>query len=263
VKRITVEGREQLGVQIVDRTLRKGVIELDGRRFPFNLIGSHGEFDGEPGQIAVERFAGGEADHFKVTDRFINLAGKSYEFAVDPLGASLTLTELAETRPDRPSLKVGSPAPDFEAIDIEGAARKLADTRGRMVLVEFWSTSCGPCRAEAPRMVELYKGLPAGKVEFLGVSSDSSEETLRSFLRDYKLSWPQVRESFEGPMHQLYRVAGEPTYFLIGPDGAILDTWVGSGETSRRVQKALATLFAPYAAYHAGGKARRRGRNGS
>jgi len=101
VKRITVEGKEQLGVRISDGTLREGVIQLDGRRFPFSLIGSQGAYNGQHSQIAVERFAGGQADRYKVTDRFINLAGKSYEFTVDPLGASLTLAELGETRPDK------------------------------------------------------------------------------------------------------------------------------------------------------------------
>jgi hypothetical protein len=90
-------------------------------------------------------------------------------------------------------------------------------------------------------MVELYKGLDRDKIEFLGVSSDESEATLRKFLGDFKLTWPQVREPFEGPIHQVYRVATEPTYFLIGADGAIFDTWAGSGETTARVTKALAS----------------------
>jgi peroxiredoxin len=90
-------------------------------------------------------------------------------------------------------------------------------------------------------MVELYRGLNRDKIEFLGVSSDESEATLRKFLGEFKLNWPQVREPFEGPIHQVYRVAAEPTYFLIGADGAIFDTWTGSGETTARVTKALAS----------------------
>jgi peroxiredoxin len=240
VSQITVEGKEQLGVTINNISVRKGVIQLDGHRYPFQLRGSAGKYNGENDHFVVERFGNGAADNYKVTGGLLNLAGKSYEFTVDKLGASVTLTELAETRPDRPSLKIGSAAPDFTAADLEGASRKLVGYRGRMVLVEFWSTSCGPCRAEAPRMVELYKGLDRDKIEFLGVSSDESEATLREFLGEFKLTWPQVREPFEGPIHQVYRVAAEPTYFLIGADSSILDTWIGSGETTARVTKALA-----------------------
>jgi peroxiredoxin len=241
VSQIKVEGTEQLGVRVTDISVRKGVIELDGHRYPFQLSGSQGKYDSEYDHLAVERFGNGAADSYKATDRWLNLAGKSYEFTVDKLGASVTLTELAEARTDRPSLKIGSAAPDFSAADLEGASRKLVGYRGRMVLVEFWATSCVPCRAEAPRMVELYRGLNRDKIEFLGVSSDESEATLRKFLGEVKLTWPQVREPFEGPIHQVYRVATEPTYFLIGADGAIFDTWAGSGETTARVTKALAS----------------------
>jgi peroxiredoxin len=241
VSQIKMEGKEQLGVTINSISVRKGVIELNGHRYPFQLRGSTGKYNGANDRFVVERFGNGMADSYKATDGLLNLAGKSYEFTVDKLGASVTLAELAETRPDRPSLKIGSAAPDFIAEDVEGVSRKLAGYRGRMVLVEFWSTSCGPCRAEAPRMVELYKGLGRDKIEFLGVSSDESEATLRKFLGEVKLTWPQVREPFEGPIHQAYRVAGEPTYFLIGADSSIFDTWVGSGETTARMTKALAS----------------------
>ena len=241
LSQIKMEGKEQLGVTINSISVRKGAIELNGHRYPFQLRGSTGKYNGANDRFVVERFGNGAADSYKATDGLLNLAGKSYEFTVDKLGASVTLTELAETRPDRPSLKIGSAAPDFTAADVEGASRKLVDYRGRMVLLEFWSTSCGPCRAEAPRMVELYEGLDRDKIEFLGVSSDESEATLRKFLGEVKLTWPQVREPFEGPIHQAYRVAGEPTYFLIGADSSIFDTWVGSGETAARVTKALAS----------------------
>lgn len=241
VSQINMDGKEQLAVKINDTSVRKGVIELDGHRYPFQLSGSEGKYNSEYDHFAVERFGNGAADSYKATDGWLNLAGKSYEFTVDKLGANVTLTELAETRPDRPSLKIGSPAPDFTAADLEGASRKLVGYRGRMLLVEFWSTLCGPCREEAPRMLELYRGLDRDKIEFLGVSSDSTDATLRKFLGEFKLIWPQVREPHEGPIHQVYRVAGEPTYFLIGPNGAICDTWMGSGETTARVTKALAS----------------------
>jgi peroxiredoxin len=239
LSQIKIEGKEQLGVKVNNTSVRKGVIELDGHRYQFQLSGSEGKYDGEYDQFTVGRFGNGEADSYKATDGWLNLAGKSYEFTVDKLGASVTLTELAETRPERPSLKIESAAPDFTASDLEGVSRKLTGYRGRMVLIEFWSTSCGPCRAEAPRMVQLYRGLDHDKIEFLGVSSDESEATLRKFLGELKLTWPQVREPFEGPIHQAYRVAAESTYFLIGADGAIFDTWIGSGDTTARVTKAI------------------------
>jgi thiol-disulfide isomerase/thioredoxin len=167
VLQIKVEGREQVGVKINNTSVRRGVIELDGHRYPFQLSGSMGKYNGEHDHFVVERSGTGAAGRYGATDGLLNLGGKSYEFTVDKLGASVTLTELAETRPDRLSLKIGSDAPEFSAMDLEGESRKLAGYRGRMVLVEFWSTSCGPCRAEAPRMVERYKSLRLKSSRFL------------------------------------------------------------------------------------------------
>jgi hypothetical protein len=71
------------------------------------------------------------------------------------------------------------------------------------------------------------------------VSSDESESTLRKFLGEFGITWPQIQEPFEGPIHKLYRVSGEPTYILVGAGGEILDSWVGSGQTNTRVAKFL------------------------
>jgi thiol-disulfide isomerase/thioredoxin len=152
---------------------------------------------------------------------------------VDPNGDSIRLTELAEARPDRASLTAGSAAPEFSA---------LSKYRGHPVLVEFWNTHCGPCREEAPKMREFCDATARGKLEFLGMSSDEDAAELRTFLDEFRLPWRQVREEFEGPVHKLYRVEAEPTYFLIGADGKILDTWLGSGSTERDVRRALPGL---------------------
>ena len=146
---------------------------------------------------------------------------------------------MTETQPDRPSLKVGVTAPDFVATDIAGGVRKLQGYKGRMVLIEFWETSCVPCRGEAPHMVEFFAGTARDKIDFLGVSSDTSQETLVRFLREFKIGWPQIREEFDGPLHKLYRVHGEPTYYLLGSSGEILDAWAGAGDSVARVAKFL------------------------
>ncbi|HEV8145628.1 MAG TPA: TlpA disulfide reductase family protein [Bryobacteraceae bacterium] len=235
VSRIKVEGEEKLGVKISTTTLRRGVIEIDGKRTSFTLRGTSGKYTGPNDSIVIE----GDESPYKVSDGRFNLFGKSYEFVVDPDGNSLTLTALAESIPDRPSLKNGATAPAFSAADLDGHRVDLANYKGRMLLVEFWATSCAPCRAEAPRMVEFYRTLAHDKIEFLGVSSDESESTLRKFLGEFAINWPQIQEPFEGPIHKLYRVAGEPTYILVGAGGEILDTWVGSGQTNTRVAKFL------------------------
>jgi len=240
VARIDVEGKQRLGVSIVYGTVRRGVIEIAGKRAPFALWGSRGRYDGPYSSITIDHAGTGDEERYELSERYVNLFGKSYEFTVDPRGERLTLTELAEARPDRPSLKVGSLAPEFAQNDIEGAVQNLAKYRGRMLLLEFWSTHCFPCRADAPLMVALYKETSREKLAFLGVSDDESEEALRAFLKEFSIPWPQIREPWEGAIHRMYRVRGEPTYFLFGPKGEILDTWVGGGQAVSRLKKFLA-----------------------
>jgi len=240
VARIDVEEKQRLGVSIAGGTVRRGVIEIAGKRAPFALWGSRGRYDGPNASITVDRTGTGNEESYDLSERYMNLFGKSYVFTVDPRGERMTLTELAEARPDRPSLKVGSLAPEFAQNNIEGVAQTLAGYRGLMLLLEFWSTHCGPCRADAPRMVAFYKETSRKKIAFLGVSSDESEDALRAFLKEFSIPWPQIREPWEGAIHRMYRVTGEPTYYLFGPTGEILDTWVGSGQAVSRVKKFLA-----------------------
>ena len=204
------------------------------------MWGSHGRYDGPYSSITIDRADTGEEERYELPERYVNLFGKSYEFMVDPQGERLTLTELAEARPDRPSLKVGSLAPEFTQNDIEGVAQSLAKYRGRMLLLEFWFTHCGPCRADAPDMAAFYKETSREELVFVGVSSDKSEDELRAFLKEFSIPWPQIREPWEGAIHRMYRVRGEPTYYLIGPKGEILDTWVGRGQVVSRIKKFLA-----------------------
>jgi thiol-disulfide isomerase/thioredoxin len=239
VVKLDIEGKQRLGVSIVNGTVRRGVIEIAGKRVPFALWGSRGRYDGPNASITLGRADTGEDERYELSERYVNLFGKSYEFTVDPRGERLTLTELAEVLPDRPSLKVGSLAPEFAQNDIEGVAQTLAGYRGRMLMLEFWSTHCGPCRAEAPRMVAFYKETSREKLAFLGVSSDASEDELRAFLKEFSIPWPQIREPWKGGIHRMYRVTGEPTYYLFGPKGEILDTWAGGGQAVSRVGKFL------------------------
>ena len=88
-------------------------------------------------------------------------------------------------------------------------------------------------------MVRFFNDAARAKVAFLGVASDPSESQLRAFVKEMGIPWPQIRESFEGPIHKEYRVEGEPTYFLIGPTGEIVDAWVGGGLAIARVGKFL------------------------
>jgi len=130
---------------------RRGTIEIDGRQAAFILTGDYGRYDKADGRISFDRKGAGEFEGYKISDDFVNLFGKTYEFSVDAGGDALTLEESETNLPERPALKPGTPAPSFASTDIAGNPQRLENYQGRMILLEFWSTSCAPCRMEAPR----------------------------------------------------------------------------------------------------------------
>jgi thiol-disulfide isomerase/thioredoxin len=228
VTHFKVEGEDKLGLEIGTGTVRRGTIEIDGRQARFVLSGSQGRYNDPYNAVTIEA-PGAAPQRYRISEKRFNLFGKTFEFTVDTLGRHLGLTE-TNAQPDRPSLEIGSRALTFDG---------LTKLRGKMVLLEFWSTSCGPCRIDAPKNVAFYKTAPRDKIEFLGISSDESAATLDVFQKEFGMTWPQIREPFEGPIHHLYRVDGEPTYYLIDPNGEIVDKWIGGGKAVERLTKAL------------------------
>jgi thiol-disulfide isomerase/thioredoxin len=230
---------EQTVVRIFDSTRRSGVIELAGRKIPFVLSGLHGRYGILGTDVSFDRDGSGKSETYKLSDRWVNLAGKTYEFHEDPLGASLTLRQ-TDSRADRPSLDNGTPIPDIELTDLQGKTHQIRANPAEVTLIEFWATSCGPCRAEMPALKTLYERLPRTRFEILGVSSDESLGTLRKFLAEFAVSWTECREVDEGPAHQILRIDAIPAYFLLAKDGEILDHWVGSGDSVKRIDAVLA-----------------------
>jgi thiol-disulfide isomerase/thioredoxin len=117
---------------------------------------------------------------------------------------------------------------DFTMKDMHGADVRLSDFKGKVVLLNFWATWCGPCKVEIPEFVEVYREYKDRGFEILGVLAmdDPSAADLQAFASTYKMNYPVFRanEDFENAHGPLW---GLPTSLVINRDGAICQKHMG------------------------------------
>ena len=210
-------------------TVRRGAVKLLGASVPFALLGRAGIYN-QPGSEVVFDFRGRgldlldsrSPDRFQVSDGKVTIAGVTYAFRVDRYGRGLALVATDKPIPPRPTLDVGSAAPDFDFTDLDGGRHRLADFRGRVVLLVFWATWCGPCRAEAPTIAEVNERYKDQGFMVIGVNPNDPVADVRKFIDQFHVGGLTTRETLDGSAHKLFRVMGWPAHFLIGKDGRIL-----------------------------------------
>jgi thiol-disulfide isomerase/thioredoxin len=120
--------------------------------------------------------------------------------------------------------KIGKPL-DIRFTALDGREVDLAKLKGKVVLVEFWSTTCGPCIAEMPMVKGVYEKLHNRGFEVVAISLDEKESALRRFIKEKELPWPQHFDGkgWENQFAARYGIFAIPTMWLVDKEGNLRD----------------------------------------
>lgn len=143
--------------------------------------------------------------------------------------------------------KKGNVAPDFALPALDGQEVRLSDYRGKIVILDFWTTWCKPCKLELPHFIELYEEFGKEDLEIIGVSLDrTGSRELAAFVRYWKI--PYIIVLGNNDVVQSYGgIRGIPTTFVIDREGNIFRKYVGYRE-KEVFERDILKLMKPVAA---------------
>jgi thiol-disulfide isomerase/thioredoxin len=122
------------------------------------------------------------------------------------------------------ALALGKPFPAFAEKDLNGGPFALADYRGKVVLVDFWATWCGPCVEELPNVIAAYQKYHGKGFEILGISLDENRATLAAFVKARNMPWAQYFDGlgWNNKLGEQFGIHSIPATFLLDGEGKII-----------------------------------------
>jgi peroxiredoxin len=130
---------------------------------------------------------------------------------------------------------------DFVLKNEHNAPVNMADYRGKVVIVNFWATWCGPCKTEIPDFVKLYAEYKDKGLVVVGISIDDSPQQLQAFMKQFNMNYPvlQMTQDVESAWGPFY---GYPTSFIVARDGSICAKHLGPA-TKEQFEQEIKSLL--------------------
>lgn len=123
--------------------------------------------------------------------------------------------------------RVSRPAPDFTLPLFTGDDLMLSEQRGKVVVINFWSSSCPPCRDEARELETVWRDYREQHVVFVGANIQDGDAPARQFLKEFDVTYPNGPDD-DGRITIDYGVVGMPVTFFVDKNGTVARRWVGA-----------------------------------
>lgn len=166
------------------------------------------------------------------------------DFAGTPMAAQIPdmISQIEKDAAADAATAVGTEFPTFKETATDGTTVDLAAYRGKIVLVDFWATWCGPCVDELPNVMAAYEKYHDKGFEVIGISLDKDGDKLAAFTKEKKMAWPQVFDGkgWQSKLAQAYNIRGIPATFLLDREGKIAAKDLRGDALSKKVGELLA-----------------------
>ena len=163
---------------------------------------------------------------------------KSY---VDSNPRNAGLSVRAQRYSERPELARARMAPPFVVTTLDGQSISMDSLQGKVVLIDFWATWCGPCREALPHMRKIVQKFQGQPFVALSISLDDDQARWKDFVAKNGMTWLQYRDGgFNGPVATLFGVRAIPATFSIDADGVLEDQHVGDADIEGKLKKLIA-----------------------
>jgi peroxiredoxin len=230
---VTMDKGGDTGVR-VEHVVRGGPADKAGVRSGDRIVGIEGKSVTQPAEVSRT-----------VTAR---KAGEIITVAVERGGNSINASITLASRPSSDEILkmdlVGAPAPAFvNAKPLTGAPSSLASLKGRVVVVDFWASWCGPCRMLAPKLSTLKNRFGAQGLSVVGITSDDAEHAA-VFAERHGMTYPSLSDP-NADTNKAYGIVGLPTVVIIDKKGVVRDVFVGyDPSVEAKMEQTVKTLLA-------------------
>ena len=189
--------------------------------------------------VFVDQMLSIPTEDWKEIEQWYNTLSEPLKKSKPGVSAKTKIEELSK----KPAVSVGSMAPEFSAPNPEGTVVTLKESLGKVTIIDFWASWCGPCRRENPNVVALYNEFHPKGLNIIGVSLDKPEAKdawIQAIATD-KLAWPQVSnlKFWEDPIAKMYGVQAIPATFILDASGKIVARDLRGAELKAKVQELL------------------------